>query len=103
MRWPGKREVAALVLLHEAGPVLDVEEAAWVLRERLCVTKRTARNIIKRLKRLGAVRVRVDGGRVVVEAVDPCVFLSRLALAYAGSRRARCKLPPAPPPGGRPG
>ncbi|GAB6147514.1 hypothetical protein [Stetteria hydrogenophila] len=90
-RWPRKREVAALWLLHERGPTLNLGEALGVLREELCVTKRTASNLLKRLRRLGAVKLETRGGGVVVEAVDPAEFIGRLASSYIAFRKGRCR------------
>lgn len=90
-RWPKKREVAALWLLHSRGPRLNVGEAIDVLREEMCVTKRTASNIVKRLRRIGAVRLERDGDSIVVEALDPAEFIRRYASSYIASRRARCR------------
>lgn len=90
-RWPRKREIAALWLLHERGPKLNLGAAVDILRAEFCVTKRTAVNIVKRLKRIGAVRIMRGDGEFIVEAVDPASFIAERASSYIASRRARCK------------
>lgn len=90
-RWPKKREVAALWLLHRRGPRLNIGVAIDLLREELCVTKRTASNIVKRLKRIGALKIERDGDSYVVEALDPAEFIGRYASSYIASRKGRCR------------
>ncbi len=92
-RLPGKRELAALLILWREGPDLNLEEALWLLRERLCVTKRTARNIVKRLRKLGLARVYSTGDELRVEVSDPCEALRAVAESYAERRASRCRLP----------
>ncbi len=90
-RWPKKREVAALWLLHERGPRLNIGVAIDVLREELCVTKRTASNIVKRLRRIGVVKIEREQDGFVVEAMDPTEFIGRYASSYIASRKGRCR------------
>ncbi|BAA80048.1 hypothetical protein APE_1063 [Aeropyrum pernix K1] len=94
-RMPGKREVAALYILHRLGPTLNYGEAVEILRERLCVTKRTARRIVKRLRRIGAARLEIRGGEAVVTVESPEELFRRVAEAYIEGRLRRCRLPPA--------
>ncbi|BAN90160.1 hypothetical protein ACAM_0691 [Aeropyrum camini SY1 = JCM 12091] len=96
-RMPGKREVAALYILYSLGPTLNYGEAVEALRERLCVTKRTARGIVKRLRRIGAAAIEVRGGEAVVTVESPEELLRRVAEAYVEGRRRRCRLPPSSP------
>jgi len=92
-RLPGKRELAALFVLWGEGPDLNLEEALWLLRERLCVTKRTARGIVKRLRRIGLAEVYVDGGELRVRVRDPCEAVKAVAEGYIERRASRCRLP----------
>ena len=91
-RFPRKREWAALVALARRGGELNLGEAVDVLRVDLCVTKRTARRIIKRLSRIGALSLEKSGGEILVKPVEPSVFLEQLVDAYTASRRRRCAL-----------
>jgi len=86
---PRKRELAAYRLLVDAGRV-DLGEAVDIISSRLCTTKRTARSIVKRLKRIGAVSTRVEGDRIVVEPVDPLEFLDKIVRGYIDARGSRC-------------
>ena len=90
MPLPRRRELAAYRLLLEAG-TLDLGEAIDLLRARMCVTKRTARGIVKRLRRIGAVRiVRERDGRLLVEPVPPNELLRIITDGYVESRSKRC-------------
>ncbi len=91
-RIPGKRELTALVLLYDKGPRLNLGEAIEILREELCVTKRTASNIVRRLRRIGAARVEVERERISIEVVSPDELLRRVAEAYLDGRKRRCQL-----------
>jgi len=91
-RLPGKRELAALTILHGRGPRLEYGEAIELLREELCVTKRTARNIIKRLRRLSLVSITREGGVLVVEAESPCKAVELAVSGYLERRMRRCTL-----------
>ncbi len=92
-RLPGKRELAALLLLWRAGPDMNLEEALWLLREELCVTKRTARSIIKRLRKLGLAEIYREEGELRVRVRDPCEALVAVAEGYRKGRLNRCRLP----------
>ena len=93
-RWPAKREVAALWVLSSLGRRVDLGVAVEELRARLCITKRTARGIVKRLRRLGALRLtRGPDGRVYVEPLPPEEFLAGYVYKYLEWRRGRCRLP----------
>ncbi len=86
---PRKRELAAYFLLVKAGR-LNLGEAVELVSGTLCTTKRTARNIIKRLKRIGAVKIRVSGPEIIVEPLPPEVFLEKIVSGYIESRSSRC-------------
>ncbi|MEB3816434.1 MAG: hypothetical protein LRS46_00620 [Desulfurococcales archaeon] len=92
MRFPKKREWSALFILYEEGRELNMGTAVDLLRDRLCVTKRTARNILKRLARLGLINFRVADGQVRVEILNPSEALARLVNEYVSTRRRRCRL-----------
>ena len=62
------------------------------MRSELCTTKRTARNIIKRLKRIGALEIVEEEGRFTVKTVDPSILLYRVAASYIDRRRKRCPM-----------
>ncbi len=101
-RLPDRREIAAFYLISSSGP-LEYGEALELLRSRLCVTKRTARRIIKRLRRLGLVSVERRGDVFTVTGVPVEVLVERIALNYIESRRRRmggdeegCTLRPRP-------
>ncbi|MEB2836475.1 MAG: hypothetical protein GSR80_001640 [Desulfurococcales archaeon] len=91
-RFPRKREWAALVALARRGGELSLGEAIDILRVDLCVTKRTARRIIKRLSRIGALSLEKSDGEITVKSVEPSVFLERLVDAYMAGRKRRCTL-----------
>ncbi len=89
MPMPRKRELAAYILLAERG-VLEYGEAIELLRRELCVTKRTARGIVKRLKRIGAVALVERNRSFHVVAKPPDVFLREIIDGYIRSRKQRC-------------
>lgn len=91
-RLPKKREIAALVILYKKGRSIEYGTAIDFLRKELCTTKRTARNIIKRLKRIGALSLIKDGDSIVVVVDDPSNILFRLANSYIEKRRKKCRL-----------
>lgn len=83
---PRRREVAALYLLHQSG-ALELGEAIALLADRLCLTRRTAHNIVKRLRRLGLVRYSRDpAGRVLVRAASPEDLVRAIAIPYIRRR-----------------
>ena len=86
---PRRRELAAYLLLLEAGP-MNLGDAIDLVRTRLCSNKKTARNIIKRLKRIGALRVVRREGEIIVEPLDPLDFLRVLTRGYIEARSRRC-------------
>ncbi len=92
MRFPRKREWAALVLLSRRLGEGNLGEALDILASEMCVTKRTARNIVKRLKRLGLADIIAVGEEIRIRVADPLEALERLTTAYIEGRRARCPL-----------
>jgi len=82
---PRRREVAALYLLYTHKP-RDLGEAIDLVSERLCTTRRTARRIIKRLKRIGLIRMEKSGGVILIEAASPEDLIRAIALPYISRR-----------------
>ena len=101
-RLPGRREIAAFYLLSSAG-TLEYGEALELLRVRLCLTKRTARRLLKRLRKLGLVSVEKRGEVLVVRSAPLEELVERVALNYIEYPRRRmggdeegCTLRPRP-------
>ncbi len=92
MRVPKKRELAALWLLYRKGESLNLGEAIDVLRKDLCVNRKTALNIIKRLKKLGIAEVRVLENEIQIKLKDPLTLVKYIAEEYLELRKRRCKL-----------
>jgi len=91
VRFPKKREWAALVLLYERlGPEANLGDAIDALRTEMCLTKKTARNIIKRLKRLNFIKTEIVDGQVRLRVRNPAEVLREIARSYAANRRKRC-------------
>ncbi|MCE4627710.1 MAG: hypothetical protein F7C34_00980 [Desulfurococcales archaeon] len=98
-----KRELAAYALLASRAK-WNIGEAVDAVSRELCTTKRTARRIVKRLRRLGLVSVEARNSEIVVRPVDPSRVLSSLLEEYAEQRRRKCyALAKRPPPEGRSG
>ncbi len=85
-----RRELAAYLLLYRSG-VEDYGEAIETVRRGLCTTKRTARRIVKRLARVGAIRILKEPDRLRISIVEPEALLEALVSGYIGSRRSRCE------------
>jgi hypothetical protein len=91
VRFPKKREWAALVLLFESlGYEANLGKAIDVLRKEMCLTNKTARNIIKRLSKLNFIKIEIVGGQVSLRIKNPAEALREIAISYATSRRKRC-------------
>lgn len=93
MRMPGKRELAALYLLHTMGGDLNYGEAIDILRTRMCMNKKTARNVVKRLRKIGALTVYKEGGELRVRVRSPWEYLEELLSHYVNVRSGRCAGP----------
>lgn len=86
-----KRELAAAILLHKAygsntvnlGLILDM------LVKEMGVTRRTALNIVKRLRKLGFLSVKHTGTSIDVEVRNPCSVIENVMLEYVRARRER--------------
>ncbi|MEB3774494.1 MAG: hypothetical protein GSR86_06180 [Desulfurococcales archaeon] len=82
---PRRREVAALYLLYTYKP-RDLGEAIDLVSTRLCTTRRTARRILKRLRRIGLLRVEKHGGALLVEVASPEDLVRAIAIPYISRR-----------------
>ncbi len=91
MRVPKKREITALWLLYKKGGEINLGEAIDLLRTELCVTKRTASNIIKRLRKLKLLEVKIYPNEIRIKAIDPLSIFESIALEYLKYRKTRCK------------
>jgi DNA-binding FadR family transcriptional regulator len=87
-----RREMAALWLLGSSasGP-MNLGDAMDLLCREMCVSRKTARAVIKALARLGLASVSVVGGEVKVKAVDPSYYVREVALSYIEARKGRCR------------
>jgi len=83
--------MAALWLLNTNGGNINLGEALDLLSQEMCVTRKTARSIIKALAHLGLASISVDGGEVKVKAVDPSHYVREVALSYIRGRKDRCR------------
>ena len=84
-----RRELAAYTLILKRGRV-ELGEAVDLVSRYMCTTKRTARRIIKRLRRLGLVRLVQEETRFVVEPVDPVDVMVSASRDYMRARWERC-------------
>ncbi len=89
MRLPGKRELAALYLIYSRGPDMNYYAAIDLLRSEMCMNKKTARNIVKRLRKIGALTVYMEGGELRVRAEHPWSYLEEKLKSYISGRRSR--------------
>ena len=85
-----KREIAAYLLLLDKGEI-NLGEAIDLVSKELCTTKRTARRIIKRLRRLGFLSLELDDKGARIRCRPPREVLERLVAGYIEKRRARCQ------------
>ncbi|MCE4620043.1 MAG: hypothetical protein F7C33_03365 [Desulfurococcales archaeon] len=85
-----KREIAAYLLLLDKGEI-NLGEAIDLVSMELCTTKRTARRIIKRLRRLGFLSLELEDKGARVRCKPPREVLERLVAGYIEKRRSRCK------------
>jgi len=85
-----KREIAAYLLLLDKGEI-NLGEAVDLVSKELCTTRRTARRIIKRLRRLGFLSLELDNKGARIKCRPPREVLERLVAGYIEKRRARCQ------------
>ncbi len=90
MRLPDKRELASMYVLYMEGPELNYGTALDIIANSLCCNKKTARNIVKRLRKLGALKVYKRGGELLVRVEDPAAYLERVIRSYVSMRSSRC-------------
>lgn len=87
---PKKRELAAYMVLYKSG-VREYGEAIDLLSRELCTSRKTARNIIKRLRRIGALTLEIRGESIRVRLVGPEDLLGLITSGYIQVRRERCR------------
>ena len=85
-----RREMAAYYLLLSAGPRINLGDAVDLLARRMCMTKRTARNVVKRLRKLGIARVISIGDELIVELRSPLELMGEDSDRYIAERRRKC-------------
>jgi len=85
---PRRREIAALYLLARRGP-LNLGDAIDLIREELCTTKKTARNIIKRLRRIGLLYYTMNGDGITVNPLPLEMLVEAIAIPYIEGRKSR--------------
>ncbi len=83
-----KRELAAYTLLSKY-KMLNYGDAIDLLASELIMTKRTASNILRRLKRLGLIRVKIEDTRIIVEAEDIWRILDDMLEKYKAERHRK--------------
>ena len=89
MRVPKKREFAAYRLLLEYNEI-NLGEAVEYLSKNLCVPRRTARNIIKRLKRIGFIEIIFEESEPKLRVKPLPHVLNLLTDDYIEKRSKRC-------------
>ena len=90
MGLPGRRELAVYRLVLELGEA-NLGTVIDKVSKELCMTRKTARNIIKYLAKIGALEVIKYPVELSVRARDPREFLEALTSGYISSRRERCR------------
>jgi Mn-dependent DtxR family transcriptional regulator len=86
-----RRELASVILLyklHGTGKV-NLGLVVDTLRNEMGVTRRTAVNIVKRLRKLGFLSISRDSEGLYVELRNPCSVLEEYAMNYVRYRRER--------------
>ena len=84
-----KRELAAYTILLDMGET-DLGIALDLLSRRICTTKRTARRIVKRLKKLGLLRIHINYGKIIIYPIPPSEVLHHTTEEYLAWRKERC-------------
>lgn len=84
-----KRELVAYYLLcgWEGGRVWNIGEAIDYLIRELCLSRKTAINIIRRFKRIGLLEPR---DQVSFECVGLKTYLEEIVKSYVCLRRRKC-------------
>ncbi|MEN2999793.1 MAG: hypothetical protein ABDH61_04380 [Acidilobaceae archaeon] len=88
-----KRELSASILLHRSfgEREVNVEEALSLLRREMCLTRSSALNVVKRLRKLGFLEIRKREDSIVVLPYSPLRPLEAMALSHLSSRKERCR------------
>ena len=84
-----RRELAAYYVLLEASP-LNLGEAIDLLSGKLCMTRKVARSVVKRLRRLRLLYLEKGEGGLLVRVREPLEVLREDAHNYMEDRRRRC-------------
>ncbi len=87
-----KRELAAYIILYDKGPEINLGTAIDLIASRLCTTRRTARNIIKRLRKLNILSISKTSDAIVIRVKDPVDFIRDVTRGYIITRSSRCKM-----------
>ncbi|MEB3759922.1 MAG: hypothetical protein GSR72_01700 [Desulfurococcales archaeon] len=83
-----KRELVAYTLLCKHKKI-NYGDAIDLLASELVMTKRTASNILRRLKRLGLIKVKIEDTGIIVEAEDIWRILNDMLERYKTERHRR--------------
>ncbi|MEB3779506.1 MAG: hypothetical protein GSR85_04665 [Desulfurococcales archaeon] len=86
-----RRELSAYMILYDRGPVINLGEAIDIVSKELCSTRRTARNIIKRLSRIKAIYIEKNEASIVIKVRDPVDFMREIAREYIITRKGKCR------------
>lgn len=88
-----KRELAVIVYLvttHGVGARVNAGLILSDLEKNMCMSKKIAKNSIRRLAKLGFLRVIRDEREILVEVQDPIQVLKKMADDYIHGRQSRC-------------
>ncbi|MCX8196288.1 MAG: BlaI/MecI/CopY family transcriptional regulator [Acidilobaceae archaeon] len=90
-----KRELAASIIMYKkfGEGEANLEDLVSLLREEMCLTRRSAMNVIKRLRKLGFLEVRAGGRSIAAILRNPLEPLEAMASSYVSSRKGRCRRP----------
>ncbi|MCE4609780.1 MAG: hypothetical protein F7C36_05315 [Desulfurococcales archaeon] len=83
-----KRELAAYTLLSKHKKI-NYGDAIDLLTSELIMTKRTASNVLRRLKRLGLIKVKIEDTRIIIEVEDIWRILDNMLEKYKAERHRR--------------
>ncbi len=84
-----KRELAAYVILSRK-PEWELSDAIIEISLSLCTTKRTARRIIKRLRRSGLIKEEIKTDKIMLKPKSPEDAFKTLVSGYIANRKIRC-------------
>jgi hypothetical protein len=89
LRYPRKREMLAYYVLVAKGERLEYREAIELLREKLCLTPRIARSVLKRLRNMNYVKLVNTGSSIIVEPRDLNSVFEEMIKKYSADRCRR--------------